>query len=273
MDLILDMHHHGHPSYLSIDEETVRRRAADLPDKGIPAEVWKVVQEAASTHEKLQPQKAATPCDGMERFDAAGKTFAAQRARAIVAEGESWEEANAGELAALREMQENLLTEAQKEANAAILALEVRTGNKFLDQFQPEYFAVAFPFCFKYGTACPDVVNTATVRGQGLPQSHQIIMSMERTGSKCHFHPFPILTPTLPPTINLGQAASCKEKRKEQQNRQDASPGARPATRRLPPLVSESGPQPWRGGSKHNFDAIGPLASRSGTICFAPLST
>ena len=168
MELILDMRNHGHTSYLNIDEGTVRRRAADLPDKGVPAEVWKVVQEATSTHEKLQPQKAATPSDGMEGFDAAGKTFAAQRARAIVAEGESREEANAGELAALKEMQENLLTEAQKQANAAILALEVRTGNKFLDQFRPEYFAIAFPFCFKYGTACPDIVNTATIQGQGF---------------------------------------------------------------------------------------------------------
>ena len=160
VDLILDMHRFGHPAYASLDEETVRRRAADLPEKGVPAEVWKAVQEAVSTHDKLQPQKAATPVDAMEKVEAAGKTFAAQRARAIVAEGASREEANASELAALKEMQENLLTDAQKEVNAAVLSLEVRTGNKFMDQFRPEYFAIAFPFCFKYGTACPDVVNT-----------------------------------------------------------------------------------------------------------------
>lgn len=165
VDLIFEMSEYGHPAYACIDKETVQRRAADLPEKGVPPEVWKVVQEAASTHDKLQPQKAATPSDGMEPLDVAGKTFAAQRARAIVAEGESREDANARELAALKEMQENLL---KNEVNAAVLSLEVRTGNKFVDQLRPEYFATAFPFCFKYGTACPDVVNTAKPQGQGL---------------------------------------------------------------------------------------------------------
>ena len=172
VDLIRTMHQCGHPAYASIDEETMQRRAADLPEKGIPPEVWKVVQEAASSHDKLQPQKAATPCDAMEKVDAAGQTFAAQRARAIVAEGESRDEANARELAALKEMEDSLLTQAQKEANAALLSLEVRTGNKFLDQFRPDYFAIAFPFCFKYGTACPDIVNnTMKARGgdEGAP--------------------------------------------------------------------------------------------------------
>ena len=140
----LEMREYGHPAYACVDKETVQRRAADLPEKGIPPEVWKVVQEAASTHDKLLPQKAATPSDGMETLDTAGKTFAAQRARAIVAEGESREEANARELAALKEMQENLLTEAQKEVNAAVLSLEVRTGNKFVDQLRSEYLLPRF---------------------------------------------------------------------------------------------------------------------------------
>lgn len=84
---------------------------------------------------------------------------------------------------------------------------------------------------------------------------------------------FPILKPTSHPTKQKC-GATCKEKRKEhQENGQEASLGARLATRALPPLTSESGPQPWPGGSKHNFDEIGPLASRSGTIYFAPLST
>ena len=168
VNLILEMAEYGHPAYACLDKGAVRRRAADLPEEGIPPEVWTVVQEAASTHDMLQPQKAATPCDGMETLETAGKIFASQRARAIVAEGESREDANARELAALKEMQDNLLSPAQKEAHAAVQSLEVRTGNKFLDQFRPEYFATAFPFCFKYGTACPDVVNTAKLPGQGL---------------------------------------------------------------------------------------------------------
>lgn len=34
--LIMDMKHLGHPSYASIDEETVQARAAMLPVDGIP---------------------------------------------------------------------------------------------------------------------------------------------------------------------------------------------------------------------------------------------
>ena len=150
----MDMHHLGHPSYAHIDEAMVRSRAASLPENGVPPEVLKVVFEAESTHDKLQPQKAATPCDGMEGLEAAGKTFAAQRARAIVAEGQRREEANATEIAALNGLKDSL-------DKQIIGAIEARTGNEFIDQFQPDYFSIAFPFCFKYATACPDVVNLA----------------------------------------------------------------------------------------------------------------
>jgi len=211
VDLILSMHHCGHPAYASIDEETMRHRAADLPEKGIPPEVWKVVQEAVSSHDKLQPQKAATPCDAMEKVDAAGKTFSAQRARAIVAEGESREEANARELAALKEMEDNLLTDAQKEANAALLSLEVRTGNKFLDQFRPEYFAIAFPFCFKYGTACPDIVNTTKMQGgeEGAAPAARGHLSRRHAGN-----------PEAPP-VGIREWAAAMARRVETQFRRD----------------------------------------------------
>ena len=39
--------------------------------------------------------------------------------------------------------------------------MEVRTGNKLVDQFQPCYFAIAFCFCFKYATAWPDNAHFA----------------------------------------------------------------------------------------------------------------
>ena len=38
-------------------------------------------------------------------------------------------------------------------------------------QFQPWYFAVAFPFCFKYGTACPNVTNTVRQQEE-IPRRH-----------------------------------------------------------------------------------------------------
>lgn len=207
VNLILEMRDHGHPSYAGIGEEAVRHRAAGLPEKGVPAEVWKVVQDAAASDDKLQPQKAATPCDGMQEPEAAGKTFAAQRPRAIVAEGESREEANAGELAALKEMRENLLTPAEKEA-AGLMSVEVRTGNKFLDQFRPEYFASAFPFCFKYASACPDVVNTTQPQGgeEGAPPAH---LPRRQAGN-----------PAAPP-VGIREWAAAMARRVETQLRRD----------------------------------------------------
>ena len=109
--------------------------------------------------DKLQPQKAATPCDGrQEDVAAAGATFAAQRARAVVAEGCAEEDANQAAAAALKKLREELATEAELRS---MEKLEVRAGNQLVDQFQPLYFAVAFCFCFPRGTACPDVRNSA----------------------------------------------------------------------------------------------------------------
>ena len=167
VNLILDMHRLGHESYASLDEEDVRRRAASLPVDGVPPEVLKVIKEVDSSHDNLQPQKAATPCDGMADPSTAGKAFAAQRPRAIVAEGYSMEDANHKALTALQDLEAKLTTGFEKEA---ALSLEVRTGNEFVDQFQPWYFAVAFPFCFKYGTACPDVTNTCKPSEQDVPR-------------------------------------------------------------------------------------------------------
>ena len=157
VNLILDMHRLGHESYADIKEEEVRQRAAELPENGVPPEVLKVIEEVDDSHDKLQPQKAATPCDGRDDPSTAGKTFADQRARAVVAEGVSLEDAHNTSLAALHELETKLTPKVP--AAEAPMPLEVRTGNQFVDQFQPWYFAVAFPFCFKYGTACPDVKN------------------------------------------------------------------------------------------------------------------
>ena len=171
----MDMHRLGHPSYANLVEDVVKGRAGALPENGVPPEVLKVLLEAESSHDKLQPQKAATPCDGMEPPQEAGQTFATQRARAVVAEGQSRQDENQLGLAALKDMRDQVLTEAEKEA-AGIQNLEVRTGNQFLDQFQPYYFSVAFPFCFKFGTACPDVFNTTKQQDEeaGNPRPRRI---------------------------------------------------------------------------------------------------
>ncbi|WP_422020788.1 hypothetical protein [Pyruvatibacter mobilis] len=157
VNLILDMRRLGHPSYAGVDEAAVRRRAEELPENGVMPEVLKVMQEAtAGMEDKLQPQKAATPCDGKRSLEEAGEAFAAQRPRAVVAEGyaNARREAHEVEVAALADLQQKLAPE-----GLGLPTFEVRTGNQLVDQFRPSYFAAAFPFCFKYGTARPDVRN------------------------------------------------------------------------------------------------------------------
>ena len=159
----MDMKHLGHPSYACIDEETVQARAAMLPADGIPPEALKVIQQDASdeTHDKLQPQKAATPCDGRLGPIQAGQVFAAQPPRAIVAEGNAGHNASQVAQAALEEMATRLAPPSKAPGNpaAGLDTLEIRTGNQMLDQFQPGYFSIAFPFCFPHATACPAVFN------------------------------------------------------------------------------------------------------------------
>ncbi|CAJ1387811.1 unnamed protein product [Effrenium voratum] len=139
VNLILDMKRLGHPSFAGVDEEGVRLRAAALPADGVPPEVLKVVVQVDAgvddAEDKLQPQKAATPCDGrQEDAAAAGATFAAQRARAVVAEGCAAEDANEAAVAALRKLRRDLEAEVEKRE---LDKLEVRAGNQLLDQFQP----------------------------------------------------------------------------------------------------------------------------------------
>ena len=159
VNLILDMKSYGHPSFRNITAEELQGRAAALPQDGVPPEVLKVINELDDSHEKLQPQKAAAPCDGMEAdWRIAGETFADQRPRASVAEGQTHHDANHEAIAGLDLLLGEEKDPQAKEEHAAAAAqtLEVRTGNKLVDQFHPGYFAIAFCFCFKYATAWPD---------------------------------------------------------------------------------------------------------------------
>ncbi|CAJ1393587.1 unnamed protein product [Effrenium voratum] len=145
VNLVLDMKRLGHPSFAGADEEGVRLRAAALPTDGAPPEVLKVVAQVDAdfddAEDKSQPQKAATPCDGrQEDVAAAGATFAAQRARAVVAEGCAEEDASQAAAAALKKLREELATEAELRS---MEKLEVRAGNQLVDQFQPLYFATS----------------------------------------------------------------------------------------------------------------------------------
>eukprot|EP00971_Amphidinium_carterae_P237526 4715225-Amphidinium_carterae.1 len=153
VNLILDMKAVGHPAYQTVSEASLWCKAAGLPEDGVPPQIVKIINELDDSQDKLQPQKAATPCDGMQDIETAGMAFASQRARAVVAKGQSvdTQDANRVAVTALQDMAEQAHPN-----NKVVDALEVRMGNEMMDQFQPFYFAVAFCFCFKYSTACPD---------------------------------------------------------------------------------------------------------------------
>ena len=181
VDLILDMKRLGHPAFTSLQEETVRANAAALPEDGIPPEVLQIINEVDDGANKLQPQKAATPADGMHaniaaagpnasfpalvnrrlaRSSAPGAAFSTQRPRAVVAEGHSLHQAHEVQAAAIDELKENMTSEAERGA-FGVHPLEIRTGNKLLDQFDTCYWCIAFCFLFPYATAGPDVQKLA----------------------------------------------------------------------------------------------------------------
>ena len=56
----------GHPSYQLLEEDVERTRAANLPEDGVPPELFAVFENDDSI-DKLRPQKAATPVDGRTR--------------------------------------------------------------------------------------------------------------------------------------------------------------------------------------------------------------
>lgn len=168
VDLILDMKNLGHPSFIKLNMEEVKENAAQLPEDGVPPEVIKTVYEELGDKDepmesKLLPQKAATPCEAPIADPAvAGATFAAQRPRAVVAEGRSHHAAHEAEKCALEDLAAELQT------------FEVRAGNQLLDMFRPCYWSVAFCFFFKHATAEPDVSNSLNKsdRGEGERPKH-----------------------------------------------------------------------------------------------------
>ena len=175
VQLILDLKRSGHPSFDELEEEDIRANAEALPADGVPQEVLQIINNLDDAQEKLQPQKAATPCDGLQTLEQAGETFAAQRPRAAVAEGLSNGDASQATSAALKQMVEGLQSSGSGSQSQSpphgMPTFEVRAGNSLIDQFQPRYFATAFCFCFQYATALPDVTNyTAAPSVQDEPE-------------------------------------------------------------------------------------------------------
>ena len=163
VDLILDMKKLGHPSFVKLVDKEVQEKAAELPEDGVPPEVVQIFKEElgnddAPLDSKLQPQKAATPCEALEHdIASAGAAFSTQRPRTVVAEGEARRDAHQADELAL----ENMITELGSDGiRSGLQTFEVRAGNQLIDMFRACYWAIAFCFLFKHATAEPDVVNT-----------------------------------------------------------------------------------------------------------------
>ena len=190
----------GHPSYQRLNDHAIRRKAQHLPHNGVPPELLKVIHSVDEANDKLQPQKAAAPVDAMVPPEQVGSSFAAQRPRGVVAEGESTDrkDANAIAVSALNDMVQSACRKGGD--RSSVPTIEVRTGNVMLDQFQPLYFAVAFVFCFKYCTACPDIMKA---------------MQTEMVGDRRH-----IAEPNAP-NVNIHEWAGAMMRRVETQFRRD----------------------------------------------------
>lgn len=176
VDLIREMKQLGHPSYTKADMQKVEEKAAELPKDGVPPEVLRIIQEELGNDgepmdSKLQPQKAATPCEAPQLDPAAaGRAFAAERPRSVVAEGREQREAHEAEKQAL----ENMVAELGSDGiRTGLETYEVRAGNQLVDMFRPVYWAMVFGFLFKHATAEPDVVNTIKTQEEGMEPSRR----------------------------------------------------------------------------------------------------
>lgn len=170
VNLILDMKQLGHPAFVHLDSDKVKERASQLPEDGVLPEVIEVIKEEmgsddAPMENKLQPQKAATPCEAPVLDPAAaGAAFAAQRPRVVAAEGRSHQAGHEAEKSALEDMVAKLKSDG---IQSNLQTFEVRTGNQLLDMFRPSYWSVAFCFLFPHATAEPDVTNAVDKSREG----------------------------------------------------------------------------------------------------------
>lgn len=163
--LIEDAVKRGHPAYQQVEMEAMYYKASSLPEDGVPKEVISVLPLDDALNQIMR-QKAATPVREAEEFKRMMKP------NAVVAEKSSvgLTDINASHVSAL---QATATKGAIGENDAPEFLL--RTGNKLLDQFQPQYFGMAFPYVFKYCTGMPDPPAwTAKARFRRRPDAPRV---------------------------------------------------------------------------------------------------
>ena len=153
--LIATMVARSHPAYKGIDMALVEARAEMLPENDVPAEIIALLDNDGSLNHVLR-QKAATPFnDQMSEAQVSCEFGRLLKPNAVVLEKTTagCHDLNAQHVSAL----EDIVTRSQPAPAQPLPEVTLYTGTKLLDQFQPLYFALAFPFVFPYGIGLPDV--------------------------------------------------------------------------------------------------------------------
>ena len=92
VNLILSMKRRGHRAYMRINEDAVRLKALQLPEKGVPPELISLLPND-NTLDKMHIQKAATPVEGLTATPSeSGRNIDIARPNAVVLEGSGLDE-------------------------------------------------------------------------------------------------------------------------------------------------------------------------------------
>ena len=152
--LIAAMVCRGHPAYKAVDMAAVTQRAEQLPEDDVPAEIVALFANDG-TLTQVQRQKAATPVNDAMTEEQLEREFSRLlKPNAVVLEKSSagFHDINARHVSAM----EDIVHHSDGTAEATLPEVDLYTGTKLLDQFQPTYFGLAFPVVFPYGLGMPD---------------------------------------------------------------------------------------------------------------------
>ena len=152
--LIADAVARGHPAFQGVCMEAMYSQAEALPEDGVPEELVAILPYDNDLN-RIMRQKAATPVrEEMAVDDLAVELKDMMKPNVVVAEKTSvgLTDVNAQHVSALQATSGRSRGEGRDHEAEIVL----RTGNKLLDQFRPEYFGFAFPYVFKFCTGMPD---------------------------------------------------------------------------------------------------------------------
>ena len=150
LELLRAAKERGHPAYATVNLDAAAARAQKLPEDGVPPEIVALLPHDNDLDD-VQRQKAATPVREYLSVEEVHAEFAAMcKPNAVVNERTSagFGDENAQQVSALCD-----LASGKTHGERSFI---LHTGNRLLDQFEPWYFAFAFPFLFPYGTGMPD---------------------------------------------------------------------------------------------------------------------